>query len=66
MLKIENLSDENIKIKVMDRPPEGILKPEIIDATKLPDTFENGYYIWNLELNPKEKLEIKFTYLFKE
>jgi len=65
-LFIRNWSKEEIKLRVGDLPPEGIIKPQIINATHKPDSFEHGRYIWNLNLKPQEKVEIKFTYVYKE
>ena len=65
-LIIENISDNTIKLRIHDRPPEGILKPEIHDATIPPDDFKDGAYIWNLKLKPREKIEIKLNYVYKE
>lgn len=65
-LFIRNWSKEEIKLRIEDLPPEGIIKPQIINATHKPDSFEHGRYIWNLNLKPQEKVEIKFTYIYKE
>jgi len=63
---IRNYSDSSIDLLVKDRPPEGLLKPDIVNANINPIEFEKGFYLWKVQLRPKQELTIKFNYVYKE
>ncbi len=65
-LRITNFSAEEVRMVIEDEPPEGVLKPEIINANIEPEGFERGSYIWRIVFKPKETLSIKFNYVYKE
>ncbi len=63
---LRNYSEDVVDLLIKDRPPEEILKPEIVNANIKPVEFKEGFYIWKIKLKPKQEMVINFNYVYKE
>lgn len=63
---IRNYSNDLINLLIKDRPPEELLKPDIVNANINPIEFKKGFYLWKINLKPKQETMIRFNYVYKE